>query len=383
MNTIQRMVRHGKLTWKNLAFPRLSTPPFLILFINSICNLTCEHCFYWRNLNQRNDLTLDEILALARELGPIENLNLSGGEPFLRPEFAEICRFFIRNNGVEQIYVPTNGYFTERTIKALRSILEESTLKLFVCELSIDGMPEYHDRFRGNAKSFAKLLETYEALAELQVSDPRVRIHSISTVTSENLDEIKRLTTYLYELCPKMDHHNLALIRGERKNPSLVIPDLGAYRQLYEYARRLWAPREENRYGSLVEPMLQWAKTKTAEAQTQVIPCRAGVLSGVVYANGDVGFCETLPPLGNLRQKSFRELWFSPAAEALRRSVHAKECWCTNEVFLWPSINYQPIQLARALVSSRPWTRPQPLDDRPGAGFAGGPPSHPALKILQ
>ncbi len=383
MNTIQRMVRHGKLTWKNLAFPRLSTPPFLILFINSICNLTCEHCFYWRNLNQRNDLTLDEIMALARELGPIENLNLSGGEPFLRPEFAEICRFFIRNNGVEQIYVPTNGYFTERTIKALRSILEESTLKLFVCELSIDGMPEYHDRFRGNAKSFAKLLETYEALAELQVSDPRVRIHSISTVTSENLDEIKRLTTYLYERCPKMDHHNLALIRGERKNPSLVTPDLGAYRQLYEYARRLWAPREENRYGSLVEPMLQWAKTKTAEKQTQVIPCRAGVLSGVVYANGDVSFCETLPPLGNLRQKSFRELWFSPEAEAMRRSVHAKECWCTNEVFLWPSINYQPIQLARALVSSRPWTRPQPLDDRPGAGFAGGPPSHPELKILQ
>jgi MoaA/NifB/PqqE/SkfB family radical SAM enzyme len=383
MNTIQRMVRHGKLTWKNLAFPRLSTPPFLILFINSICNLTCEHCFYWRNLNQRNDLTLDEILALARELGPIENLNLSGGEPFLRPEFAEICRFFIRNNGVEQIYVPTNGYFHERTIKALRSILEESTLKLFVCELSIDGTPEYHDRFRGNAKSFAKLLETYEALAELQASDPRVRIHSISTVTSENLNEIKRLTTYLYERCPKMDHHNLALIRGERKNPSLVTPDLGAYRQLYEYTRRLWAAREEGRYGSLVEPMLQWAKTKTAERQTQVIPCRAGVMSGVVYANGDVSFCETLPPLGNLRQKSFRELWFSPAAKALRRNVHAKECWCTNEVFMWPSINYQPIQLARALVSSRPWTRPQPLDDGPRAGFAGGPPSHPALKILQ
>lgn len=67
----------------------------------------------------------------------------------------------------------------------------------------------------------------------------------------------------------------------------------------------------------------------------------------------------------------------------MRRSVHAKECWCTNEVFMWPSINYQPIQLARALVSSRPWTRPQPLDDRPGAGFAGGPPSHPELKILQ
>ena len=386
MNTIARIVRHGKLTWKNLAFPSVGTPPFLILFINSICNLTCEHCFYWRNLNQRDDLTVEEIFALARDLGRIENLNLSGGEPFLRPEFAEICRFFIQNNGVEQIYVPTNGYFTERTIKALHSIFEEKSLKLFVCELSIDGMPEYHDRFRGNSKSFAKLLETYEALAELQITEPRLRIHAISTVTSENLDEIKRLTTYLYERCPAMDHHNLALIRGERKNQSLVLPDLAAYDQFYQYARRLWAPREEKRYGSLVDPMLQWAKVKTAQQQTQVVPCRAGVMTGVVYANGDVSFCEMHPAIGNLRKKTFREIWHSPEAEALRRSVHAKECWCTNEVFLWPSINYQPIQLAKALLGSRAWAKAGVLDDAErNAVFAVKPaaPSQPELKILR
>lgn len=383
MNTFQRIVRHSKLTWKSLGFPRVATPPFLILFINSICNLTCEHCFYWRNLNQRNDLTMEEIFALARDVGRIENLNLSGGEPFLRAEFAEICRFFIQNNGVEQIYVPTNGYFTERIIKALKSIFQEKSLKLFVCELSIDGMPEYHDRFRGNPKSFAKLLETYEALAELQASEPRLRIHSISTVTSENLEQIKSLTTYLYERCPTMDHHNLALIRGDRKNPSLVIPDLVAYDQLYQYARRLWAPREEKRYGSLVEPMLQWAKTKTAQQQAQVVPCRAGILSGVVYANGDVSFCETHPPIGNLRQASFRELWHSAQAEDLRRRVHAKECWCTNEVFMWPSINYQPVQLAKALVGSRAWAKAEHLDDADRAAFAAAASSHPGLKILQ
>jgi MoaA/NifB/PqqE/SkfB family radical SAM enzyme len=384
MNTVERVVRHTRLTWKNLAFPHVSTPPFLILFINSICNLTCEHCFYWKNLNQRDDLTVEEIFALARDLGRIENLNLSGGEPFLRPEFAEICKFFINNNGVEQIYVPTNGYFTERTIHALKSIFEEKSLELFVCELSIDGMPEYHNRFRGNPKSFQKLIETYEALTELQSREPRLRIHSISTVTSENIDEIKQLTTYLYERFPAMDHHNLALIRGDRKNPALVIPNLTAYQKLVDYARRLWAPREEKRYGSLVDPMLQWAKMKTAKQQTQVIPCRAGILSGVVYANGDVSFCEQHPPLGNLRKKSFREIWFSPEAEALRTSVHNKECWCTNEVFMWPSINYQPIQLAKALIGSRPWEKPEALsDDERLKVFPQTPvQSDPALKVL-
>ncbi len=356
-----RLARQARVTYKNLAIAQVPSPPFLILFINSICNLTCDHCFYWRNLNQRNDLTKEEIFSLARELGRIEILNLSGGEPFLRAELAEICRFFITNNGVEQIYVPTNGYFTDRTVRAVESVLQEKQLKLFACELSIDGTPEYHNRFRGNAKSFEKLMETYDALAALQQRDPRLRIHSVSTATNENLDEIKKLSTYLYDRCPAMDHHNLAMIRGDRKRPSLLAPDLAAYRGLYEYVRRLWAPREAKRAGSSVEPMLQWAKCKTVASQTQVVPCRAGILNAVVYANGDVGVCELHPPLGNLRRQSFREIWWSKEAERLRRSIAHKECWCTTEVFLWTSITYQPVQLAKAMIGGRVWTKPKPL----------------------
>src|SRR5580765_7718571 len=92
----RRLARHARLTWQNLAVPEVPSPPFLILFINSICNMKCEHCFYWQELNQRDDLTTAEIIKLSESLGPIENLNLSGGEPFLRREFAEICRQFIR-----------------------------------------------------------------------------------------------------------------------------------------------------------------------------------------------------------------------------------------------------------------------------------------------
>jgi len=383
MNTIERLTRHARLTWNNLAFPDVPTPPLLILFINSICNLTCEHCFYWRNLNRRDDLKLEEILALARDLGRVENLNLSGGEPFLRPEFAEICRFFITNNQVRQIYVPTNGYFTERTLNALKSIFEEKVLEMFVCELSMDGMPEYHNKFRGNPKSFEKLLETYDALAELQKSEPRLRIHAISTATSENMDEIKRLTTYLYDRCPQIDHHNLAMIRGDRKNPALHGPNLVAYESLATYTQRLWAPREETRYGSMVDPMLHWAKVKTAAEQRQVVPCRAGVLSGVVYANGDVSVCENHPPLGNLRQNTFKQIWYSDQARDLRRRIRNKECWCTNEIFLWSSINFQPVQLAKAMIGAKVWEKPEPLPEAERVQLVQEERQNGELNILQ
>jgi MoaA/NifB/PqqE/SkfB family radical SAM enzyme len=204
-------------------------------------------------------------------------------------------------------------------------------------------------------------METYDALVEIQEKDPRLRIHSISTATDVNMDEIKQLTTYLYERCPEMDHHNLAIIRGDRKDPSLQGPSLQQYEDLYEYIKQLWAPRERGRYGALVEPMLQWAKVRTIKEEDQVIPCRAGKLSAVVYANGDVGVCEIHEPLGNLRENSFWEIWSSPEAQELRRCVTKKECHCTTEVFMWSSITYQPTQLARAMIGAKVWRRPLPL----------------------
>ena len=37
----------------------------------------------------------------------------------------------------------------------------------------------------------------------------------------------------------------------------------------------------------------------------------------------------------------------------MRRSIARKECYCTNEIFMWPSIVYQPAQLLRRRWSVR------------------------------
>jgi MoaA/NifB/PqqE/SkfB family radical SAM enzyme len=246
-------------------------------------------------------------------------------------------------------------------VEQIREALQEPSLRLFVIELSLDGMPEFHDTFRVTKNSFQHAMESYDALAKLQEEDPRLQIHSISTATHNNMDEIRRLTTFLYERCPKMTHHNLALIRGDRKNPTLEGPKLDEYVALANYVKRLWEPRERHRYGSLVEPMLQWAKVKTARTQDQVIPCKAGVLSAVIYSNGDVSVCEEHKPLGNVRDNSFQEIWYSPEAKKLRASIRAKDCYCTNEIFMWPSITYHPRHLTRALVGAQVWRKSQPL----------------------
>jgi MoaA/NifB/PqqE/SkfB family radical SAM enzyme len=354
-DTLRRINRHLRITRNNARIPKLSTPPFFILFVNSTCNLKCEHCFYWRNLNRRDDLRLDEIVSLSRELGRIENLNISGGEPFIREDIGEVCRHFILNNRVEQIYIPTNAYFTDKIVQATSFILREPSLKILAIEISLDGTADFHNRLRGSGVSFQKAMETYDALASLQKSDARLRIHAVSTVSDANVQEVRELTQFLYERCSAMDHHDLALIRGDRKNPSLQTPSQPEYQELYSHLRQIWAPREKRRFGGIVEPLLHWSKMRTVKEQRQVIPCRAGILSGVVFANGDVSFCETLVPLGNMREKSFREIWNSEEAEKLRRSIKGKECYCTNEIFMWPSIVFQYRQLAKAMFGAKVW----------------------------
>lgn len=370
MDLTNRIAKHARVNWKNLSVPVAPSPPFLILFINSICNMKCDHCFYWQQLNQKTDLTFEEIVKLSEDLGPIEHLNLSGGEPFLRKEFAAVCTQFIKQNGVKEIYTPTNAYFKDRTVAAVREVLQNKELEILGVEISLDGMPAFHDEFRKARFSFYRAMETYDALAEIQKEDPRLQIYSISTATETNMDDLKKLTTFLYDRCPQMSHHHLAIIRGERKDPSLQGPALAKYRELYQYFRRVWAPRNEARKGSVVEPMLQYVKTRTAEEQRQVVPCRAGTLSAVIHANGDVGVCEQRPPIGNLRERSFREIWQDRATYAVRKSIKNKECYCTNEIFMWPSIVFQPPHLARSLMGARAWEKVEPLAAGDRADYA-------------
>jgi hypothetical protein len=94
----------------------------------------------------------------------------------------------------------------------------------------------------------------------------------------------------------------------------------------------------------------------------------------VVTARGDVSVCELHEPLGNLREQTFPEIWASERARALRASIAAKACHCTTEVFLWPSIVYQPVPLLKTMHGTFAWLRTRPASGprSPAAPLAPG-----------
>jgi hypothetical protein len=77
-----------------------------------------------------------------------------------------------------------------------------------------------------------------------------------------------------------------------------------------------------------------------------------------------VSVCELREPLGNLRQNTFWELWNGEKARARREKIACKECWCTTEVFLWPSFTYQPVHMLKTMLGGKVWRKPKPLDPK-------------------
>ena len=80
------------------------------------------------------------------------------------------------------------------------------------------------------------------------------------------------------------------------------------------------------------------------------MPCLAGSLMGVLYANGDVHPCEVLGNscLGNIRDYDYDlvRLWQDTAARECRDKIAGK-CFCTYECAMASSLLFNPKYLVR------------------------------------
>lgn len=82
------------------------------LHVTSHCNLSCPGCYsFEENRNNLRNLTLDEIKTILNNLtrAGLEDLVISGGEPFCRDDIEEILRYAKVECGIKQVECITNG----------------------------------------------------------------------------------------------------------------------------------------------------------------------------------------------------------------------------------------------------------------------------------
>src|SRR5271157_5762016 len=171
----------------------------LFLFVTSRCNSLCRTCFYFDKLNSKDDLTTEEIERISATAPPFRKLWLSGGEPFLRADLAEIVALFVRQNGVRNINLPTNGLVPGKIFRTMDRMLELCPDVAIDLNFSLDGLANTHDSIRGVPNNFVRTLATIEQAERRYSGVRRLRRNVLTVITRENYKEIVALGLHLME----------------------------------------------------------------------------------------------------------------------------------------------------------------------------------------
>jgi MoaA/NifB/PqqE/SkfB family radical SAM enzyme len=127
------------------------------------CNLNCRHCWLWVPENspeRENELTLEEIKTIvdeARKMG-CRHWYISGGEPMLRPDFAEIFDYTTRQSG--SYTLNTNG--TLITPEIARLMRRRGTKMVSLCGATA----ETYDHVTRRPGGFDKAMQGFRYLKE-------------------------------------------------------------------------------------------------------------------------------------------------------------------------------------------------------------------------
>lgn len=144
----------GKLPSHLLQFSK-DKKPVVVWNMGRRCNLNCVHCYAQsKDIEYEDELTTEQGKALIDDLAefgaPV--ILFSGGEPTMRKDMPELARY-AKSKGMRAV-ISTNGtLIDEKMAKVLKDI------ELSYVGISLDGMRETNDKFRGMKGAFDKALE--------------------------------------------------------------------------------------------------------------------------------------------------------------------------------------------------------------------------------
>jgi 12,18-didecarboxysiroheme deacetylase len=128
--------------------------PVVVWNMTRRCNLTCIHCYSSsQNIKYSDELTTDEAKTMIADLAAFGSpvILFSGGEPLMRKDLPELAQYAV-DRGMRAV-ISTNGtLLTPKRVKRFKQI------GLSYVGVSLDGMRETHDLFRGRKGAFAQSL---------------------------------------------------------------------------------------------------------------------------------------------------------------------------------------------------------------------------------
>jgi MoaA/NifB/PqqE/SkfB family radical SAM enzyme len=341
----------------------------VILFVTSRCNSFCRTCFYHEELNRPGDMTFDQIARVSQTMPRITDLWLSGGEPTLRHDAAQIIDLFVANNGVRRLIIPTNGLVKSRVFEIVDHALgTHLDLDLYL-NIALDGQGEMHDRIRGVPGHWEKTLDCIEELYPLKEKyGDRLRLNANTVVCADNYGEIESLAEFMWHGF-RLDGHYFNIVRGDtpvgegiKHVPTDSLPKMYSFiaELTKRYGDRMFADDDVSRrfvknvaYVGTITTHYRTQQANFAKSAAWPFPCTAGETIAVIDYNGDVRACELREKFASLKDYDydFAALWSDGERQTELTAIDGgKTCWCTHVCFIHDSMRHS----RRALLYEAP-----------------------------
>ena len=335
-------------------------PSYVIFYVTNRCNFRCKFCFYYAEIEKGRkpeELTLEEIDKLSKKMGSLLQLSLTGGEPFLRKDFAEVTKTFVRNTGARYITIPTNASLTDRMVKFLHEVLPACSDSFFRLTFSIDGIGDNHDENRSKPGSYSKIQESYLAISPLREQYSNLVLDSNTIFTAKTAEQIMDIMRHLNNEF-SFDNLSITYARGDIKDPSLKTKSEEQYKAVNEYLENIKRTKEKR----FLYPLWRAARDvsrrnliDTVYHDKFVTPCVAGRKLIVISETGEVHPCEILDKsMGNLRETDFdiHELLKRKPNHELVDWIKESKCKCSFECALGANVVWNKSQYPKMAVSA-------------------------------
>ena len=305
-------------------------PTAISLEVTHDCIARCVMCNIWKIPAKVPNLPILDWLRLlaSPELEDLRELDVTGGEPFLRPDigdlFTGICELKHSNlKHLKAVAVTTNGFLTRKVVAAVGDIAgrlyRENIELVMVC--AMDAAGPVHERIRRVKDAWPKLNKTIQGLIDLRRRYPNLIIGLKTTILPINVDELDGIADYAEANRLFTIISPCIITKGRYLNPELAgemafkVEDVLKMIDFYQRERSAWSY-----HGSR---LIEYFRTGVMQK-----PCTCGYNYFFVRSNGDVYLCPLVDrSIGNIQTKPLKEIFFSAAANRMRKGVgYFDEC---------------------------------------------------------
>ncbi len=310
--------------------------PIVVWSTSRTCNLRCVHCYTDSdNKIYSGELTTKEGFNLIDQLADfnIPSLLFSGGEPLMRPDIFSLIEYAAKKN-IRPV-ISTNG-----TLIDAQKARDIKNAGVVYVGISLDGMEEVNDKFRGVEGAYKKAMAGFE---NCRNAEQRVGLRL--TLTKQNYSDLNRIFDFIEreDINRACFYHLVYSGRGkdmfkddltyhESRDAMDII--MARTKDYFDRGKDINILTVDNHVdGVYMYLKLKEENPKQAEEVYRLLSWNGGGAHSTGVGIGNVDFNGNVHPdqfwqdysLGNIKERKFGDIWFDESEPLMKGLKHKAE----------------------------------------------------------